>query len=285
MIELGRSYYFWNVDHLFIEPVMKPIKKVIFFFAILCFPVCSFGWGVLGHRIVGQIADSYLTPTARAAIKKILGDETIAMAANWADFIKSDSAYNYVSSWHYLDLDPGLTKAQVKAYLDADTSADVYTKINFLVNELKKRNLPMDMKRMDLKLLIHFVGDVHQPFHVGHHADLGGNKISVSWFNTSTNLHAVWDDKLIDFQQLSYTEYTDAINHTTAGQRAAWQKQPISDWVIESYQAAEKLYGEINQPNPKFSYRYNFDHIQLLNERLVKAGVRLAGLLNKLFGQ
>lgn len=263
---------------------MKTIKKIIFFSSFFSMPFYSFGWGVLGHRIVGQIAESYLTPKAKTEVQKILGDETIAMASNWADFIKSDSSYSYVSSWHYIDLDPGMTKSQLQAYLEKDTVTDIYTKMNLIINELKNKNLPMEKKRTDLKLLIHFVGDVHQPFHVGHHDDLGGNKIKVSWFNTPTNLHAIWDEQLINFQQLSYTEYTDAINHTTAKQRLAWQKDPISDWVIESYQAAEQLYSEIKQPDPKLSYRYNFDHIHLLNERLLKAGVRLAGLLNKLFG-
>jgi S1/P1 Nuclease. len=92
----------------------------------------------------------------------------------------------------------------------------------------------------------------------------------------------VWDEELIDFQQLSYTEYSNAINHTSSKQRLAWQKQPIGEWIIESYQIAEQLYTEV-LPDQKLSYRYNYDHIQILNERLLKAGVRLAGLLNELF--
>ena len=141
----------------------------------------------------------------------------------------------------------------------------------------------MDQKRMYLKLLIHFVGDIHQPFHVGRHVDLGGNKIKLTWFSTPTNLHAIWDEQLVNFQQLSYTEYTMAINrNTNAKQRLTWQKQPISEWIIESHQLAERLYSEVT-PDQKLSYRYNFDNIQFLNERLLKAGVRLAGLLNELF--
>jgi len=106
----------------------------------------------------------------------------------------------------------------------------------------------------------------------------------VLWFNAPTKLHAVWDESLINFQQLSYTEYTHAINHTTQKQRLTWQKQPVSEWIVESYQIAEQLYDEIKQPDQKLGYRYNYDHIQTLNERLLKAGVRLAGLLNQLFG-
>ena len=262
---------------------MTALRKIFFFLLVFSLPFYSFGWGVLGHRIVGQIAYSYLTPKAKAAIQKILGNESIAMSANWADFIKSDSAYNYISPWHYINLDSGLTTSQLQTYLQHDTAADVYTKINFLVKELKNKQLSADKKKMDLRLLIHFVGDIHQPLHAGYKTDMGGNKIKLTWFNTPTNLHAMWDDQLINFQQLSYTEYTIAINHTTSQQRLAWQKQPVSDWVIESYQLAEKLYTEV-KPDQKLSYPYNYYHLQLLNQQLLKAGVRLAGLLNQIFG-
>jgi len=262
--------------------IMKVIKTILLITAVFCLPFRSSGWGMLGHRIVGQVAQSYLTPKAKAAVQKILGSESIAMASNWADFIKSDSAYNYISSWHYVDMDSGLTKNQVKQYLQTDTATDLYTKINFVIGQLKNKHLSIDKKRMYLKLLIHFVGDAHQPLHVGHHSDQGGNKIRVTWFGTPTNFHRMWDEELIDYQQLSYTEYTNVINHATQKQRLAWQKQPISEWIIESYQLAEQLYTEV-QPDQKLSYRYNFDHIQILNERLLKAGVRLAGLLNEIF--
>ena len=120
---------------------MKLIKPIIFFACVFCLPFYSFGWGVLGHRIVGQIAEGYLTEKARASIKKILGTESIAMASNWADFIKSDSAYNYISAWHYIDLDSGLTRQQVKDYLSKDTAADIYTKMNFLIGELDRKSV------------------------------------------------------------------------------------------------------------------------------------------------
>jgi len=262
---------------------MKTIRNAISFIFLLFSPCFSFGWGVLGHRVVGQVAEAYLTPKAKIEVQKILGSESIAMVSNWADFIKSDSDYQYIYNWHFIDMDSGLTKSQMQAYLQKDTSTDLFTKTNFLISELKNKHLSRDKKHMYLKLLIHFVGDIHQPFHAGRHGDLGGNKIKLTWFSTPTNLHAVWDEQLINFQQLSYTEYTIAINHTTTKQRLAWQKQPISEWIIESHQIAERLYGEVT-PEQKLSYRYNYDNIQILNERLLKAGVRLAGLLNQLFG-
>jgi hypothetical protein len=263
---------------------MKLFKKLLFAGLFFYLPFTSMAWGVLGHRIVGQVADSYLTPKAKQAIQQILGSESIAMASNWADFIRSDTAYNYLAPRHYINLPDSLNYQQLKEYLSKDTAADAYTELIFLVKQLKNKDLAKEKQVMYLRFLIHLVGDIHQPMHVSRAEDEGGNKIKVMWFREPTNLHAVWDEKLIDFQQLSYTEYTNAINFSTVDQRKAWQKEPISRWFYESNQIAETLYGEINQNEQKLSYRYNYDHIAIVNDRLLKAGIRLAGLLNEIFG-
>src|ERR687886_202776 len=96
---------------------MALIKKFFLCCIIISLPLWGFSWGMLGHRIVGQIADSYLTPKARTEIKKILGDTSIAIWSNWADFIKSDPAYDSLENWHYVDIDSGLTKQQAIAEL------------------------------------------------------------------------------------------------------------------------------------------------------------------------
>ncbi len=264
--------------------MIKKIKQLILCSAFIYIPYASMAWGMLGHRIVGEIADSYLSPKARLAIKDILGDESMAMASNWADFIKSEPSYNYLSSWHYINFKDGLSEADMKAYLAVDTLTDAYTKINFLTAQLKDKKLEKEKKVMYLRLLIHIVGDVHQPMHVSREEDQGGNKIYVLWFNQKSNLHSVWDGAIIDDQKLSYTEYTKAINHTTAAQRAELQAQPVSHWMYDSYTIAQKLYGEITQPDQKLSYRYIYDHIQIANDQLLKGGVHLAGLLNQIFG-
>jgi hypothetical protein len=262
---------------------MKFISKIIVLSVLFFVPVSSFAWGVLGHRIVGEIATGYLTAKAKAEIQKILGTESLAMASNWGDFIKSDTAYRHLGSWHYVNLNKGLNEDELQAFFKKDTAIDIYTRINFLAKELKNRKLPTDKKRMYLKLLVHFVGDAHQPLHAGYREDLGGNRVRVNWFNTSTNLHAVWDESLVNFQQLSYTEYTRAINFTTRAQIKDWQKATVSGWLMESYNITESLYPEIKEDNQKLSYEYNFKHIETVNNRLLKGGVRLAGLLNSIF--
>ncbi len=260
------------------------IKKLILLLLFFYLPFSGMAWGVLGHRIVGQIADSYLTKNTKKAIAEILGNESVAMASNWPDFIKSDPAYNYLSNWHYINLKSGLSYDSVKSFLIKDTATNAFTKINFLVTQLKNKNLEQQQKVLYLRVLIHLVSDVHQPLHVGRLEDLGGNRIRVLWFRDSTNLHTLWDTHLINFQQLSYTEYATSINFTTKEQRRMLQQQPLTDWFFESYQVADKIYGDIKTPHQKLEYPYNFKYVDILNNQLLKGGVRLAGLLNEIFG-
>lgn len=257
---------------------MKIVITALLFFI----PFYSNAWGVQGHRVVGGIAEHYLSPKAKAEIKRILGNESIAMASNWGDFIKSDRSFNYLSPWHYINIPSGLNAVQFYDKLRKDSSANLYNKLQFLIKELGKKTLPKEKKLFYLKLIIHFVGDVHQPMHVGRPGDRGGNDIKLYWFSTPTNLHRVWDENLIDFQQLSYTEHIAAINFVTEAQKQKWQKDQLSVWFYESYQVAEKIYSDV-KPEERLSYNYNFHNVTTMNQQLLKGGVRLAGVLNSIF--
>ena len=263
---------------------MKYFKSLVVLAVFTCFSFSGKAWGVLGHRIVGEIADSYLTKHTKREIAKILGNESVAMSSNWGDFIKSDPAYKYLYNWHFADIPSGMTEQQVLAYFATDTVTDAYTKINFMVNELKNNRavLSNEMKQLYLRMIIHIVGDVHQPFHVGRPEDKGGNTIKLKWFDDASNLHQVWDEKLINFQQLSYTEYARAINFTTKDQRREWQSQPLAQWLADSYALAEKIYPDV-KADQRLDYLYNFKYIGILNQQLLKGGVHLAGLLNDIF--
>ncbi|WDF55502.1 S1/P1 nuclease [Mucilaginibacter sp. KACC 22063] len=257
-------------------------KKLILGAAIVYLPAQSMAWGTQGHRICGQIADSYLSPKARKAVQAILGNESVAMASNWADFIKSDPQYNYLYTWHFLDFDKPMNYPELQQFLKEDTGVDAYTKLQYLIADIKKPGISKENKLLDLRMIIHIVEDIHQPMHTAHTSDKGGNDLKVNWFSEPSNLHSVWDSKLIDFQQLSYTEYTNWINHTTAAERAEWQKEPISKWLYDSHVLAEKIYADVH-PGDTLNYKYNFKYIDILNKQMLKAGVHLAGLLNQIF--
>jgi len=260
----------------------NPTLKSLFFIALLYVPFTAGAWGVLGHRIVGEVADKYLQAKTRLAIKQILGNESIAMAANWADFIKSDTSYNYLSNWHYVNLPAGLSQTEMYGFLANEPGANIYNKTNEMIAVLKNAKSTMAQKKLALRMIIHLVGDLHQPMHTARKDDLGGNRVQLTWFGEKSNLHRVWDESLIDFQQLSYTEYTKAINYTTPAQVATWQKTDLKGCVFETYQICNKVYAGI-KPDDKLSYKYNFDWISTVNEQLLKGGVRLAGILNSIY--
>lgn len=260
------------------------IKKACIAIALIAYlPFTAGAWGMNGHRIVGQIADYYLSTKARKAVMQVLGTESPAMASNWPDFIKSDSTYNYLGSWHYVNLPGGLDQNGVFNFLDSYKEANVYNKIPEMIAILKDKQKTAAEKKMAMRLLIHFMGDIHQPMHTARKDDLGGNKVNVTWFGQRSNLHRVWDEQLIDYQQLSYTEYAAAINHPTKDQLAKWRGDSLKETVYESYEACNKIYGA-TKADDKLSYRYNFEFVDLMNEQLLKGGVRLAQILNTIYG-
>ncbi len=260
---------------------MKHLTILLLFF-VCNLPIHCFAWSQEGHRITGEIAGRHLSPKARLAVASILGKESLAMASNYADFIKSDSIYHYLDIWHYIDLPENLDYKGVMAYLQTDTATDAYTKINFLSAELKKTTVSKENKKLYLKLLIHIVEDIHQPLHaIG--TGRGGNDSKVTWFGAASNLHRVWDANLIEYQQLSYTEYADAIDTASAAQIQVWQSQPLKQWLYNSYVIGTKLTNEINDTNEKLGYEYNYTHVDILNQQLQRAGIDLAKVLNDIF--
>lgn len=262
---------------------MKNFKKIIIVACLAYLPFNANAWGVLGHRIVGEVADSYLNAKTRLAIKQILGTESMAMAANWADFIKSDTSYNYLSNWHYVNLPADLSKNDVFSFLGMQPSANIYNKTNEMIAVLKNSKSTTAQKKLALRMLIHLVGDLHQPMHTARKEDLGGNKVQLMWFGEKSNLHRVWDEGLVNFQQLSYTEYTKVINHASQQQILNWQKTSLKECVFEAYTICNKIYATGIKNDDKLSYRYNFDWIGTVDEQLLKGGVRLAGILNGIY--
>lgn len=159
---------------------------------------------------------------------------------------------------------------------------NLYKRIQILIQDLKNRkNFTEKQTQENLYFLIHLIGDMHQPLHIGRKEDMGGNKIQVKWFNGSTNLHSLWDSKLIDFQKYSYTEYARLLDVHPKKDLKHWTEGNLEEWLYDSYQKANHIYNSV-EPNEKLSYRYNYDYIQLLEEQLLKGGLRMAKVLNEI---
>lgn len=242
----------------------------------------AFSWGLLGHRIIGEVARQHLSKKAKKELQKLIGKETLAWWSNWPDFIKSDSTWNYASPWHYVDLPGHITKDSFVTGLKKLPGKNLYTQIPAMMKEISDQSLPIEKRRTALYFLIHLVGDLHQPLHVGRDEDAGGNKIVVYWFDKKTNLHSLWDSMLLEFQQYSYTEYSSLLNIRSKEQVKAWQAGSLEDWFYESHVLSDVIY-DATPNESKLSYRYNYQFQKMMEEQLVKGGVRLAALLNKAF--
>lgn len=236
-------------------------------------------WGPTGHRVVGHIAEQFLSKKARKQVVAIMGTESLAKASNWMDEMKSDPEYRYMNPWHYLNIDEGETYATT----EKPEEGDVVSKINQFVAELKAGGLSQEEQLFRIRCITHLVGDLHQPMHLGRREDLGGNRVRIKWFGDDTNLHRMWDSDLIDFQKLSYTELATFVNTATPEQVAKWQSTSPADWAMESHKIAEELYASV-EDGENYSYGYNFEYYHYVEQRLMMAGVRLAGILNEIYG-
>lgn len=235
----------------------------------------SFGWGQIGHRVVGQIAHNHISKKVRRQIDKILDGQSIAMVSNFMDEIKSEPKYDSLGPWHYCTIPDG------EMYAGAPAEGDVIQAINTYIDLLKSGNLTKEEESFSLKCLIHLIGDIHQPLHVGNGTDKGGNDVKVTYFWSSSNLHRVWDTGIIDGQNLSYTEYVDWIDNSSKEQINQWKNDGIMVWAEESIACRPQIY---NLPeSKKINYRYNYDNISTVNSRLLKAGIRLAGILEQIY--
>ncbi len=251
---------------------------------ILCLGIALFaghfayGWGDKGHAIIVSIAERHLTPKAHKNIQSIL-DHPMVYYASWMDNVRSNPLYAETASWHYANVDEGESyKTMTK-----NPEGDVYTKTVMVIDRLKDRSLNDSLKTLYTKYLIHLVADLHCPMHTGRLTDLGGNKFPVKWFGQPTNLHAVWDEKILESaHRWSYTEWCENIDVAGEKERLVMASGTPSDWLNQCVDICKKIYLNTQQ-DTNYSYDYIQSHIETVETQLLRAGYRLAALLNEIY--
>lgn len=249
------------------------VSLIVFLSAVV---QCA-GWGPTGHRVTGLIAEKHLTKKARAALQKIFNGQSLPMASTWMDEIRSDSAFDYMTDWHWVTIPAGQTYAETTR----NPNGDLIQTLERVISELKSKKLGQAEQLERLRILVHLVGDLHQPLHVGNRDDRGGNSVKVMWFGSQSNLHRVWDSDMIDDTKLSYTELTDFLDRPGAQEIRQWKKASIHDWAKESQSYHAQLY---DIGDGRLGYRYSYVNLPVVRHRLLQAGIRIAGLLNEIYG-
>jgi hypothetical protein len=250
-----------------------------FILALASLPVCALG--ETGHRVTGAIAENYLTEQTKAALVNILGTESLAEISTYADEMRSSPEHFWqkvASPYHYVTVPKGKNYEDVGIPKQGDAfwALNMYSK---MVNNPK--STPAD-KVLAIKMIVHLIGDLHQPLHVGNGLDRGGNSVKLKYFNRTTNLHSVWDSKMIDDTKLSFTELTLWLNEKiTKDHLKAWSNIDPLIWIKESAEMRETIYPK-DLADPSLGYKYKYEQLPKLKVQLQKSGVRIAAYLNNL---
>jgi len=267
-------------------------------------------WGAIGHSVTGLLAQRILTGAAPEKIYNLIPQQNgeLSKVANWADQVRNQNAYKWSAPLHYAD-----TPDWACYYTSTDCEHDMCV-VSAIYNYTERQNqpsLPLSQRSEALKFFVHFVGDVHQPLHVGFIGNLGGNSLKGYFMGSSTNLHSVWDSGLINVllserfggDQNQFADYLwSRINGDWGWQVPAWRRcsdgaafasfaSCPDEWADESaHLACDYAYVEADGKTPISN---NFDlgrdyydrNIEVVQIQLAKAGVRMANVLNNLYNR
>ncbi len=276
-------------------------------------PFSAFGWWETGHQTVARIAATHLTPAARTRVARILGvadtaeavGEGLAKASTWADETKNETK---TGAWHYIDLTVQDKKSDIPLRCKDDNCAP--GRIRLFAAQLKERPTDAKWSELDeLRYLVHFVGDIHQPLHAISDADLGGNCERLDPpVNTAKNLHALWDGGIIKAMDVDDKALAASLEEEIQGWEpgAARLKGLMQgnqdDWAWESHELAmQDIYYKLHIPTeppifptncgeapagiadfrPQIDALYVDSMKPVVREQLIKGGLRLAKMLNE----
>jgi hypothetical protein len=274
----------------------KPVALLVLF--SLALGASPLAWGSQGHRLVGLVAADRLTPIARDNVRWLLDGQTLAAVSTWADSIRSDQQQTY--GWHFLNIPPGASgydrdrdcprAAGVAPGSRSDRWRDcIVDRILFWEQRLADARLDRADRATALKFIVHFIGDLHQPFHalgVGR----GGNDIEVRVFGEANcadegekpfpcNLHSVWDSRLIQRRALDDRAYLAQLQKLIVEERlAASPAGTPAQWAEQSWRLAREA---LVTSGANIDEAYYRRQSRVIDGQLALAGVRLAAVLNR----
>lgn len=241
--------------------------------------VNAFSWGQKGHDVTCAIAQEHLSRKASKSVNEIFEGKSMVYWANWLDNASHTPQYSYTSTWHYKNIDADETYDNAVL----NESGDVVTAINAQVEALRSGKLDKEQQAIALRMLVHLVGDVHCPMHMGHKSDRGGNKWQVQFFNNGKNLHSIWDtDVLESCHKWTYSEWAKEIDVCDKKAAAQIVTGGPDDWGRETYAITTEIYNT-TPVGAKLSYDYISEWAPTVEQQLLKGGLRLAKLLNEIF--
>ena len=251
----------------------KALITLVFLLTLLISPSKTFAWGKQGHALVAEVAFNYMDENTKKEVLKYLDGMTIEDAANWMDDIKKDHSYDYMGAYHYVNFDNGAT-------VEENEGANIIYQLDITIKALQnKKNLSKEEINTKIKILFHLMGDLHQPLHVGYGEDKGGNSIQINYNFKGTNLHAFWDFGIIESKNISLAECLTAKKYSKNEIRAL-QDINVVKWATDSRAYLPIIY---RTGGSKINDDYVDASVPIIESQILKAGIRLAGVLNVVF--
>lgn len=276
---LKNLYRYRICSAYFCKKKMKKLFTIILIFSLTTAHACIEDWGKTGHRVTAEIATQYLNRKAKREIKKLLNGQSLATVSTFADNIKSDPAYRYLSPTHYVNIPFDKTYDTHPK----NEKGDIIQAIDDAIIVLQSDTASREEKAFHLKMLVHYIGDLHQPLHTGLKEDKGGNDFQLRWFRNGTNLHSVWDSKMIDSYGMSYSELAMNMVPLSRKRYKIMTSGSHRDWLRDSREQVKDIYAHVEEGD-KLGYAYMYKYTETMKNQLQKGGVRLAALLNDLLG-
>ena len=299
------------------------IRRIAAILSLLAAPP-AWPWGDEGHQIVARIAAAHLTGQARQAVANLLRQdpdlasggaatdvtELMTRAAIWPDHIPGGKGAT--APWHYIDIGLFEGPSHMAAHCP-DGNCIVAKMTQYLTNLKQHRADGAWPEYKELEFLAHFAGDIHQPLHCVSDADAGGNCVNVSGFEPMRNLHAVWDITLVhNLIARDGPGMIAGMESRFRGKLARWQDYGGIDKIAaESFDLAKsQVYGKARPRIPVISTfvevqprdcatqapegvrnvvvegprSYGAASLSVVRMQLYKGGVRLAAMLNQIYG-
>ncbi len=240
----------------------------------------GFAWGQKGHDTTAFIAENHLTPITKAVIDEMLDGKSIVYYANWLDNASHTPEYAYSKTWHYKNIDPHETFENAHLLETGDIVRAIYEQVGILEDPVASK----EDKQLALKIVVHILGDIHQPMHMGRASDLGGNRHKIKYFGKDNNLHSVWDSSLPESaHKWTFTEWQQQIDRLSDQEIKEILKEGTPEkWGKETYEIAKEVYDRTPE-NTNISYDYIADWTPVIETQFLRGGLRLADLLNSIF--
>jgi len=240
-------------------------------------------WGRDGHQMIGAMAESRLTPETLAQVRQLLGPgETVSSVSTWADVVRPDRPATF--PWHYVDFPISEDKYEPRRCVNGDCVNEIIQRQVWLLSD---QNTTETLTRSEsLKFLIHFIQDQSQPLHNANEGDEGGNRKKVVFYGRDTNLHSVWDTRMIEqeleLKRMSPQVLAEELNAEIRPEQVRiWTRGGPDDWTEDSHRVAiEFVYPGWSEVMGDDYYFKNFGTVRV---QLQKGAVRLAHVLNQIF--